>query len=138
MFPQSTSFYLKEPLFHVRRAFLRYEESLSSHQRNAPFICKQWFSLPSPFGEGAGVRLLLICKQWFSLPSPFGEGLGERLSFICKQWSSLPSPFGEGLVVRLLVESKKGVSFCVFPCSFRNSVSLLGSVPFVYSVLKMP
>ena len=65
-------------------------------------------------------------------------GLGERLSFICKQWSSLPSPFGEGLVVRLLVESKKGVSFCVFPCSFRNSVSLSGSVPFVYSVLKMP
>ena len=116
VFPQSTSFYLKEPLFHVRRAFLRYEESLSSHQRNAPFIC----------------------KQWFSLPSPFGEGLGERLSFICKQWSSLPSPFGEGLVVRLLVESKTGVSFCVFPCSFRNSVSLLGSVPFVYSVLKMP
>ena len=43
-----------------------------------------------------------------------------------------------GLVVRLLVESKKGVSFCVFPCSFRNSVSLSGSVPFVYSVLKMP
>ena len=160
MFPQSTSFYLKEPLFHVKRAFLRYEESLSSHQRNAPFICKQWSSLPSPFGEGAGVRLLLICKQWFSLPSPFGEGLGERLSFICKQlyslpspfgegagvrlsfickqWSSLPSPFVEGLVVRLLVESKKGVSFCVFPCSFRNSVSLSGSVPFVYSVLKMP
>ena len=94
VFPQSTSFYLKEPLFHVKRAFLRYEESLSSHQRNAPFICKQW--------------------------------------------SSLPSPFGEGLVVRLLVESKKGVSFCVFPCSFRNSVSLSGSVPFVYSVLKIP
>ena len=43
-----------------------------------------------------------------------------------------------GLGVRLLVESKKGVSFCVFPCSFRNSVSLSGSVPFVYSVLKMP
>ena len=42
-------------------------------------ICKQWSSLPSPFGEGLGVRLLLICKQWFSLPSPFGEGLGERL-----------------------------------------------------------
>ena len=33
---------------------------------------------------------------------------------------------------------KKGVSFCVFPCSFRNSVSLSGSVPFVYSVLKIP
>ena len=59
VFPQSTSFYLKEPLFHVKRAFLRYEESLSSHQRNAPFICKQWFSLPSPllpFGQWPLVR----------------------------------------------------------------------------------
>ena len=80
-------------------------------------------------------------------------GLGVRLSFICKQWFSLPSPllpFGQwplvrrggeavvGLGVRLLVESQTGVSFCVFPCSFRNSVSLSGSVPFVYSVLKMP
>ena len=39
---------------------------------------------------------------------------------------------------RLLVEFHMGVSFCVFPCSFRNSVYLSGSVPFVHSVLKMP
>jgi len=38
----------------------------------------------------------------------------------------------------LLVEFHMGVSFCVFPCSFRNSVYLSGSVPFVHSVLKMP
>ena len=40
VFPQNASFYLKEPLLHVKRAFLRYEESLSSHQRDALFICK--------------------------------------------------------------------------------------------------
>ena len=55
------------------------------------------YLLPSPFGEGQGVRL------WVSRylpPSSFGEGLGVRL------WVSrylLPSPFGEGLGVRLLV-----------------------------------
>ena len=41
-------------------------------------------------------------------------------------------------VVRLLVELYLGVSFCGFPCSVRNSVSPLGFVPSVYSVLKMP
>ena len=46
-------------LLHLRRAFRPIQESLSLHQRNALFICKQWFSLPSPFGEGLGVRLLL-------------------------------------------------------------------------------
>ena len=35
-------------------------------------------------------------------------------------------------------ELDKGVRFCGFPCSFRNSVSPSGFVPSVYSVLKMP
>ena len=47
-------------LLHLRRAFLPIQESLSLHQRNTPFVCKQWFSLPSPFGEGLGVRLFFI------------------------------------------------------------------------------
>ena len=53
--------------------------------------------LPSPFGEGQGVRLWV---SRYLLPSPFGEGLGVRL------WVSrylLPSPLGEGLGVRLFV-----------------------------------
>ena len=57
VFLQNASFYLKEPLFHVKRAFPCLEESLSLHGRNAPFVFKHWFSLPSPFGEGLGERL---------------------------------------------------------------------------------
>ena len=41
VFPQNASFYLKEPLFHARRAFPCLKESLSLHGRNAPFICNQ-------------------------------------------------------------------------------------------------
>ena len=50
--------------------------------------------LPSPFGEGLGVRLFLA----------FGEGLGVRLLFFILHFSLfilLPSPFGERLGVRL-------------------------------------
>ena len=39
---------------HLKGAFLRIKERLSSHQRNAPFICKQQSLLPSPllpFGQ---------------------------------------------------------------------------------------
>ena len=44
---------------HLKRAFLRIKERLPLHQRNAPFVCKQYYPLPSPFGEGAGVRLVV-------------------------------------------------------------------------------
>ena len=48
------------------------------------FHSKQYISLPSPFGEGLGVRLLppfqsFLSRQYISLPSPFGEGSGVRL-----------------------------------------------------------
>jgi len=36
-----------------------------------PSVSDRWF--------GEGERLSFLCKQWFSLPSPFGEGAGERL-----------------------------------------------------------
>ena len=40
VFPQNASFYLKEPLFHVKRAFLPIEERLSLHRRNALFVLR--------------------------------------------------------------------------------------------------
>ena len=40
VFPQNASFYLKEPLFHVKRAFPCLKESLSLHGRNAPFVLR--------------------------------------------------------------------------------------------------
>ena len=56
----------------MKRAFRRIEERLPSHRRNVPFICNQYYSLPSPFGEGAGVRLLI----------PSLGGVGEVLTLI--------------------------------------------------------
>ena len=56
----------------MTRAFLRIKERLPSHQGNVPFVCNQYYSLPSPFGEGAGVRLLL----------PSLGGVGEVLTLV--------------------------------------------------------
>ena len=66
---------------HLKRAFLRIKERLPSHQRNAPFVCKQYYSLPlsitslrsvtvgSERGEavvGAGMRLFSTQKKWLN------------------------------------------------------------------------
>ena len=56
----------------MTRAFRRIEERLPSHRRNVPFICNQYYSLPSPFGEGAGVKLLF----------PSLGGVGEVLTLV--------------------------------------------------------
>ena len=57
---------------HLRltRRFLYIKETLSFYQRNAPFVCKQHYSRPSPFGEGTGVRLVV----------DGGEAFGQRLN----------------------------------------------------------
>ena len=41
-----------------------------------PFVYKWYYSLPSPFGEGAGVRLVVVRDE--ASPFPFG-GAGEAL-----------------------------------------------------------
>ena len=44
----------RKPFLTIKRASLRYEERLSSIWQDAPFICKQQLSLPSPllpFGQ---------------------------------------------------------------------------------------
>ncbi len=64
------------------------------------------YNLPSPPGEGLGERL-------YNLPSPPGEGLGERLY-------NLPSPPGEGKGVRLLLI----FLLVAFSASASNVVSL--------------
>ena len=63
----------------MKRAFRRIEERLPSHRRNVPFICNQYYSLPSPFGEGLGVRLLLSSSGRPAGVLTFGEGAGVRL-----------------------------------------------------------
>ena len=53
----------------MKRAFRRIEERLPSHQGNALFVCKQCYLLPSPVGEGLGVRLLLsLGGGWEGFP----------------------------------------------------------------------
>ena len=63
-------------LLQSKRAFPYVEKSLSLYQRDAPFICNQQYSRPSPFGEGTGVRLLLSLR--IGLEKAF---LGVRIGF---------------------------------------------------------
>ena len=56
-FKEGVSLYQREALFMVRRRPLQSEKGVSSHRRNALFVCNQYYSRPSPFGEGTGVRL---------------------------------------------------------------------------------
>ena len=84
----------RNAFFNLKRAFPCNEESLSSHRRNAPFIRKQKYSLPSPFGEGVGVRLLLSSSGRLAGVLTFGEGAGVRLL--------LPSLGGVGEVLTLI------------------------------------
>ena len=47
----------------TKRAFPCNEKGVSSHWRTALFVCNQYCLLPSPFGEGAGVRLHLCLTK---------------------------------------------------------------------------
>ncbi len=60
VFPPNASFYLKEPLFHVKRAFLRYEEGLPKPLRRRGCIPPKRFFLSK--------RASLSCEKGVSLP----------------------------------------------------------------------
>ena len=59
-FKEGVSLYQREALFMARRRPLQSEKGVSSHRRNALFVSRWYYSRPSPFGEGAGVRPLLL------------------------------------------------------------------------------
>jgi len=65
--------------FALKRAFLHTNETPPSFANNGFHSPLHYFPSVSDRWFGEGVRLSFICKQWFSLPSPFGEGAGERL-----------------------------------------------------------
>ena len=100
----------------MKKAFPCHKESLSSIGRNA-FLELQKRPL----------YLQTIVFTPLSITSLRSVTVGSERGWGCS-W----------VVVRLLVELYLGVSFCGFPCSVRNSVSPLGFVSSVYSVLKMP
>ena len=58
-YKESVPLYGRKALLIARKGSLQYEETPSFYQRDALFICKQCYSLPSPFGEGTGVRLVV-------------------------------------------------------------------------------
>jgi len=65
--------------FALKRAFLHTNETPPSFANNGFHSPLHYFPSVSDRWFGEGERLSFICKQWFSLPSPFGEGAGVRL-----------------------------------------------------------
>ena len=60
------------------------------------FICKQWFSLPSPFGEGSGVRLVVaggkpVVGVGVKLLFDKKKRLGEHIPSFGGAWGGFPS-----------------------------------------------
>ena len=67
----------------MKRAFLHTNETPPSFANNSFHSPLHYFPSVSDRWFGEGVRLSFTCKQWFSLPSPFGEGAGERPQLGC-------------------------------------------------------
>jgi len=63
----------------MKRASLHTNETPSSSANSSLHSPLHYFPSVSDRWFGEGVRLSFTCKQWFSLPSPFGEGAGVRL-----------------------------------------------------------
>ena len=97
-------------------AFSRIKETPFSNRKGRFFVMKRAFLHTNETPP-------LSANNSFHSPLHSERGRGRGCSWV---------------VVRLLVELYLGVSFCGFPCSVRNSVSPLGFVSSVYSVLKMP
>ena len=67
------------------------------------FVCKQYYLLPSLFGEEVRVRRLLQSKRAFPCHEEGVSSHRRDAFFVYKQCYSLPSPFGEGAGVRHLL-----------------------------------
>ena len=104
--------------FDARKASLRYEETPFSNWEGRLFIC----SFMTRANEVQPRYTELYSTEQLSSPS-FQTELIIILNY--ELWI-------------MNFELDKGVCFCGFPCSVRNSVSPSGFVPSVYSVLKMP
>ena len=74
-----------------------YTHGMNQVQENS----QENYLLPSPVGEGQGVRLQENSQENYLLPSPVGEGQGVRLQGNSQENYLLPSPVGEGSGVRL-------------------------------------
>ena len=97
---------------------------------------------PSPNGEGSEQQCLKTKRAF-----PWCEGSLSSMrrnapfnrtnsSLTCPPVHSFTLPNHNFELWTLNFELHKGVCFCGFPCSFRNSVSPCGFVPSVYSVLR--
>ena len=76
---------ITKPKFSVFSKNFRYFRfSFKSFKSLIGYAERGFILLPSPFGEGLGVRLFhfsfFTSHSVILLPSPFGEGLGVRLS----------------------------------------------------------
>ena len=63
----------------TKRAFPCNEKGVSSHRRNALFVCNQYYSRPSPFGEGTEERLLVRSYQPPSALLKTKEGMSHDI-----------------------------------------------------------
>ena len=70
-----------------------------------PFLCKRYYLLPSPFGEGTGVRLLLSPLGRLGGVIPFGEGAGGSLLLYLTAYYSVKKRSPDSPEPRLLHDS---------------------------------